>query len=169
MADSLKVPNNSFTKEQGVTLKEFFEAKVVASEAKADARFLAMEKAVDIATKTMEFRLEGMNEFRAQLTAQALTFLSRGEYSLQHQSLTDKMDAWVKVFTDKHDELKNFLDTSKVEIYARLDAKAAEMEKRVQGVELLKAEINGRLWTLGIVMAILIIVLEVAFKILYKG
>ena len=36
------------------------------------------------------------------------------------------------------------------------------LEKRVQGVELLKADITGRIWTLGIVMTILVIFLEFA-------
>jgi hypothetical protein len=53
--------------------------KVEALERSVTARLDALDRATQLATSTMDKRLEGMNEFRAQLKDQAGTFLSRQE------------------------------------------------------------------------------------------
>jgi hypothetical protein len=53
--------------------------KVDALEKATAARLAELDRATRLATDTMERRLEGMNEFRAQLKDQAGTFVSRAE------------------------------------------------------------------------------------------
>lgn len=67
------------------------EAKIDALCKKIDLRFDANEKAIDLARRDMERRLEGMNEFREQLTNQATTFLSRTEAQLQIEKLITRI------------------------------------------------------------------------------
>ena len=42
-----------------------------------------------VANKVMDRRLEGMNEFREQLTQQANTFMPRFEFNVQHEKVVD--------------------------------------------------------------------------------
>jgi hypothetical protein len=55
----------------------------------------SMEKAIAAAKSDMERRLEGMNQFRAQLERQADSFLDRGYYDVQHRALLDKIEALI--------------------------------------------------------------------------
>ena len=50
-------------------------------------RLNAHEKALEIARREMERRLEGMNEFREQLNHQTATFLTRTEIGLMHEKI----------------------------------------------------------------------------------
>lgn len=68
-----------------VSLKEYIETKIG-----------AVEKATTIASANLEKRLEGMNEFRAQLKDQSNTFLTRAE----HQSYTEKVDSDIRVLRE---------------------------------------------------------------------
>jgi len=55
-------------------------------------KFNAMHESILIAKEEMDRRLEGMNEFRTQLTAQANTFMPKREVEL----LMDKYDTRLK-------------------------------------------------------------------------
>ena len=57
-----------------------------------NVQFTALEKALDLARLDMERRLEGMNEFRAQLSHQAGTFISAKEVSLLLDKLSIRME-----------------------------------------------------------------------------
>jgi hypothetical protein len=57
-----------------------------------DLRAKAAEDAIAVATKTMDARLEGMNEFREQLNKQTQTFYTRTEADLKHEHFTGKID-----------------------------------------------------------------------------
>jgi hypothetical protein len=86
-----------------------------------ELRARSSDDAIAVATKTMDARLEGMNEFREQLNRQTHTFITRTESELKHDQLMCRVD---------------------------------DLSKRVQGSELLKAEVTGKIWTLGIVITI---------------
>ncbi len=116
---------------RGVPLQEHLEKLF-------DARITAMEKAVGVAKETMESRLEGMNEFRAALTSQASTFLPRSEYGLQHAALENKIDTAQKQYESSHRDL----------------------ERKIEKLENLRSNINGRLWALGVGGTVLVIVVE---------
>lgn len=50
------------------------------------------EKALEIARKNMEKRLDGMNEFRDALKDQAVTFMTREYYEARHKDLIDQVN-----------------------------------------------------------------------------
>ncbi len=83
-----------------------------------DAAFAAAEKAVQMALESaeksvakaeisVERRFESVNEFRAQLSDQAGTFLSRNEYSTAHQALIDKVEVNARNINDRLDRTTN--------------------------------------------------------------
>lgn len=47
-----------------------------------ESKFVALEKALDLAYRQMETRLEGMNEFRQSLRDQSQTFVIRSEFGV---------------------------------------------------------------------------------------
>ena len=57
-----------------------------------ELRAKAAEDAIAVATKTMDARLEGMNEFREQLNRQTHTFYTRTEADLRHEHFACKID-----------------------------------------------------------------------------
>jgi hypothetical protein len=64
-----------------ITLKEFITAK-----------FDALDKANELSAKTLDIRLEAMNNFRNDLTKQASTFLTKEAYDLRHDNLQRQVD-----------------------------------------------------------------------------
>ncbi len=69
-----------------ISLKKYF-----------DVRLASMETAVTKAETSHEKRLEGMNEFRAQLGDQSKTFLTRAEYDIKHELICQKIEALQKL------------------------------------------------------------------------
>lgn len=63
-----------------------------AQEKAVQAALAAAEKAVTKAEVAAEKRFESVNEFRKTLSDQTASFLTRNEYNLQHQALSEKMD-----------------------------------------------------------------------------
>ena len=59
--------------------------------AKLDLRFDASDRAIESAKQDMERRLESMNEFRAQLSSQANTFISRTELRLEMEKIITRI------------------------------------------------------------------------------
>ena len=55
-------------------------------------RFDALDKAMAQTKSDLDVRLGGMNEFRAQLERQAITFIPRSEADLVHSRLEEKLD-----------------------------------------------------------------------------
>lgn len=60
--------------------------------ARLEEQLKAADLARQMAVKDMERRLEGMNEFREQLTKQATTFLNREVYETNHKELCNKLE-----------------------------------------------------------------------------
>ena len=115
------VTSRHFTVAESVSLREYIEA-----------RLEGMDKALNIASAQMNQRLEGMNEFRAQLSGQAQTFIPREEYRIQHESLDMKMTMAQRLCIEKYESL----------------------EKRVQQAELMKADVQGRIWATAVVVTL---------------
>ena len=57
-----------------------------------DLMALSQQDALKAAKVEMDRRLDNMNEFRAQLTAQAGTFVDKEYYSIQYQNLIERLD-----------------------------------------------------------------------------
>ena len=63
-------------------LKDFLEMRIDNLDRMLGERITAVERGITHAESEMKNRLEGMNEFREQLRAQASTFVTKGEYDL---------------------------------------------------------------------------------------
>ncbi len=72
-----------------VSLREYLHAEITAVERRSEARFEAMQRAVDTALEATERRFEGVNEFRSALSDQAQAFVTRDAIS----ALQDKLQA----------------------------------------------------------------------------
>jgi hypothetical protein len=67
-----------------------------------DTRILALEQATNLAAKTLEKRLEGMNEFREALKNQASLFITRSEMELE----IEKMEKDIRVLRESKANLE---------------------------------------------------------------
>ena len=76
--------------------QEAVSTAMTAAEKAVSAAMAAAEKAVTKAEVAAEKRFEAVNEFRQTLSDQQGTFLTRTEYSVQHASLGEKIDAMVQ-------------------------------------------------------------------------
>lgn len=72
MTNGQREPQKTDHNNNLVSLREYLEAKIN-----------SVEKAIDLAREAMEKRLEGMNEFRAQLKDQASVLITRNEVDVQ--------------------------------------------------------------------------------------
>ena len=71
---------NPGDKRDAVTLRDYFEARIV-----------ALEKATSLAAATMDKRLDGMNEFRDTLKDQASRFITRDELRIQMHATNETL------------------------------------------------------------------------------
>lgn len=74
------------------TLSAHLEAMMREADRRYEQRFDAQEKAVAKAETAAEKRLDSVNEFRAQLSDQAQTFMPRNEAAILIRALDDKFD-----------------------------------------------------------------------------
>lgn len=75
-----------------VSLREHFERIIAEMNIRFEQRFEAQEKAVAKAETAAEKRFDSVNEFRAQLTDQANTFMPRREAEQANQTVSGKVD-----------------------------------------------------------------------------
>ncbi len=87
MAEAEKRNGQRFDAQQ-----EAVSTAMTAAEKAVSAAMAAAEKAVTKAEVAAEKRFEAVNEFRQTLSDQQGTFLTRTEYSVQHESLGEKVD-----------------------------------------------------------------------------
>jgi hypothetical protein len=90
-----------------------------AAEKAVQTALVSAEKAVAKAEVAAEKRFESVNEFRAQLTDQAATFLSRNEADVRINSLAEKLESDTKRSTLNASELE-------LRLTSRLDRMAGE-------------------------------------------
>ena len=85
------------TEELTVSLREYFDTKFAALEKQLALRDELTAKALVKADETLNLRLEGMNEFRAELTKQAHTFVKDSEFQLHVEKLESKINFLTKM------------------------------------------------------------------------
>ena len=66
-----------------------------------DLQILNMEKAVNVAKETLNLRLESMNEFRGQMSDQAINFITRAELNAHIDKLESRLSAMEKSVNEK--------------------------------------------------------------------
>lgn len=70
-----------------------YEERFISQEKAVGAALTAAKEAVDKAERAAAERFASVNEFRAQLTDQAATFMPRNEYTTAHEALESKLEA----------------------------------------------------------------------------
>jgi predicted RNase H-like nuclease (RuvC/YqgF family) len=99
---------------KNVSLKEHFDTEHAALKEQMLAYKGSQEAALEVAKAELNRRLEGMNEFRAQLQSQAATFLTRERFDAnlekevtEHKALSDKIDLRLpaNLYYSEHNEL----------------------------------------------------------------
>ena len=75
-----------------VTLKEYVDTRMDATEKQTELTRYVLEKQTELTRINLEGRLSSMNEFRAQLTDQASTFITRREHDILAEKI-DKMES----------------------------------------------------------------------------
>lgn len=114
-------------------------------EAAVQYRALTKE-AIDKADLDMNRRLEGMNEFRAQLDRQAGTFITNKEI----EALKSGMEIALKQLLEKNDlALANLND--------KLFSMTSANLKRIEELEKSKNNMDGRMWVIGIAWALILV------------
>jgi hypothetical protein len=92
--------------------KEAVYAAFTAQEKAIAAALTAADRAVAKAEIASEKRFDSVNEFRAQLSDQAQTFLPRAEFDRANTAVNDKMDSNNKALVDKIEDLRSFKDST---------------------------------------------------------
>lgn len=74
------------------TVKEYFDALMLANTKAVEAALASADRAVNKADEANNKRLDGLNELRAMATDQTKNFLPRTEYQAQHDGLMSQLD-----------------------------------------------------------------------------
>ena len=77
----------NFTQSDGVSLRDHLEDKIATTDKATQARLDAVEQAALVATRTLEKRLEGMNEFRAAMGDLSNRMATRAEVEVQNERI----------------------------------------------------------------------------------
>jgi hypothetical protein len=127
-----------------------------AADKAVQAALVAVEKASEKAEDASDKRFEAVNEFRAQLSDQAASFIRRTEYSVQHQALDDKLTS----VEDSIRQLELRL-TSRLDLLKGSDAgtKQSEGERRLDSAAIAQW-IAMALIAIGVIVSIVVAMLR---------
>ena len=119
-----------------------------------EQRFQDIKESTALAASAVEKRLEGMNEFRAQLNTQASFFVTRSE-------IEDKVAAG-RVLQDTFEKRVQTIEQNKLNVSAH-DA----LEQRMQKVEQAHANIEGRIWAIGVGFTVLTTIISLGLHFIH--
>jgi hypothetical protein len=114
-----------------IALKELITERMSAIQILLEQRIASIEKATIIANATMEKRLESMNEFRAQLKDQTITFITRTD----HDNLVAKLDVGLK---EVKDGIQKFISR------AEYESQIEKLETEIKELQLSRANLEGK-------------------------
>ena len=171
-------------------LEKMIDLKFKAIETTINLQFKGVEDNIVLARSLMTEKMDGfpqqfvrkgdsdvaLTEIKAQVTilTNMITkidlslLMPRSEYNLQHQQLSEKIGLASVDIAEKTELARKSIEEKTNSIKDTSDLKFTTMEKRVQASELLKAEITGKIWSLGIVLSVGIIVLEFIIRYVLK-
>lgn len=89
-----------------VPLKVYIDQRFSDQDKAVQATLLAAEKAVTKAEISSDKRFDAVNEFRAQLTDQTATFITRAEYEAQHAALQDRVSELTNRFNTNNGQFQ---------------------------------------------------------------
>lgn len=129
----------------------------------ADARavasaLMAADRAVAKAELAQEKRLEGVNEFRQQLSDQAAAFITRRELDARGSSIDIQIDA-----------LQQRLAELELRLTSRLDRGSGEDSARAEIKTDTREEANRRTLMLGVIVSVVVIVVNIIIALSLHG
>jgi chromosome segregation ATPase len=98
-----------------------------------------LQRAIDKSEESLNKRLEGMNEFREQLSEQAGRFVTIVQFDERSTSLMAKVDTALHAITQR-------IDSNSLRVH--------ELERQ-------KANLDGRMWGLGAFLVVLQVMIQV--------
>ena len=131
-----------------------------------DFRFQTIEKQTALASTSMERRLDNMNEFRAQIADTQRLYMPKAEYEAKHAELIARVNG-IDAFTrDAREQHHDFIRREEhIAVMKDVEARFTTAEKardaiiaRVESLERFYANLQGRIWAIGIGITILTIV-----------
>jgi hypothetical protein len=143
-----------------------YEARFIAQEEALEKALSAEMRATEVSRISMDKRLDSMNEFRSAMQDQALTYLTRNEYSIQHKALEGSLEAHIINETSR-------VQTQEERLDGRLRGMKEDIEKKsdVKDVQAIKdkADTNSK-WLFGMVaglfVSIILTVIDLATRFL---
>ncbi len=91
----------------------------------SDEKFIARDRALNVALRSLENRLDGMNEFREALREQTLRYMPRDEFLSAHNLLVHDMDTVrldLSRYSVRVDESDKTSSVERAQLDKRLDA-----------------------------------------------
>ncbi len=79
-----------------VTLREYFDSRLLSIERATEVAITAAQRAVEKAEIANNSRFAAVNEFRQALQDQTREYLPRSEFNIQHKSIEDKVDSVIR-------------------------------------------------------------------------
>jgi hypothetical protein len=125
------------------------------------------EKAVVKAETAAEKRFESVNEFRAQLTDQAATFLSRNEYNTTHKALTEKMETGLEVLTTRLTDETRRSEVQRNDLELRLTSRLDLSQGASAGSEQHRANSRLDMQVILPALALLVSIISVAYILIH--
>jgi hypothetical protein len=135
------------------TIQEMTDRQLIGLDKASSSALAAAQAAITKAEQAAERRFEGVNEFRGQLADQAATFLPRSEANARIASALEKIDNIAENRSHDRNLARESLD--------RLDNR---MDERLKDLERAAANMQGRLWALGVSIAGIVIIVNIAIR-----
>ena len=85
-----KDKDTNFGHQEGIALKDYFDTRITELETALRDKFVAQDKALDLATDQLEKRLTLLNELRGNV-------ITKTEYDARHYLLETKIEALQKI------------------------------------------------------------------------
>ena len=132
--DELNVSLRDYVDMRINDLQKQLELHIAAIQQQLDRRIVDANHATDLARQQMDKRLEGMNEFRQQLSEQANRLITREEVQA-------KQDAYIPAIN--------------------------ETQRRLSLLETTQANMQGRMWAIGVGFTIITIGINIALHFIH--
>ena len=126
----------------------------------------AAKEAVTKAESAAEERFRSVNEFRAQLSDQAVTFMPRAEYESRHGDLNQRVDQMATTLTEKLEDAIQRLGEKLDLVNRHITEVDVGLVKRIQAVEQEQANQRGRAAAYAVALGVVFSLVAVAMRFL---
>jgi len=151
------MPNNGVSISLKEHIEKIFDLKVDNLRHDLDMRFADLKEAITEARRIMENRMEGF----------PAVFAKRGELDQTANIVKELKERDIR---DLKDDIDGKMSRIDYEFHHKsLLEKMDVQEKRIQNVELLKADVSGRVWTLGFALSAFIVIVGLILHYWGKG